>query len=133
MSETAILHRWAKFETHCVLCTRRFAGPTEEERHAERECDEPCWCWEFCWVNQGGDCPGDPDLDISDDIGLWHRVRAAEEERDALVSILHQWHGQFVKRGMRQRTWGDVEVAVMHRHHDAIFGAEDGSTSDGAT
>lgn len=48
--------RWSKADTHCALCARPFATSDEETRHAEKECGEPCWCLDFCWVEQGGDC-----------------------------------------------------------------------------
>lgn len=88
MKETAIT-RWSKAETHCVVCQRPLAADAEEQRHAERECDpERCWCLDFCWVGQGGDCIGDPFSDMRDDLGLWMRVRSAEEEVARLRSAL---------------------------------------------
>lgn len=51
-------------------------------------------------------------------------IRHLQLERDALISVLRQWHQQFEKRAIWQCTWGDSEVAALDRHHDAIFETE---------
>jgi hypothetical protein len=78
--------RWSKMQTHCVVCLRPFATASDEDRHAEQECDDPCWCESLCWIDQGGDCQVPEWLD--DDLALWVRLRGAEERIERLEAAL---------------------------------------------
>ena len=73
--------RWSMMDTHCAVCIRPFATSDEEQRHAESECEDPCWCVGYCWVNQGGDCIGPPRSDPQDELSLWAELRALQEFR----------------------------------------------------
>lgn len=82
--------RWSKIETHCVVCARPFATPAEETRHFEKECGDPCWCWGYCWIEQGGDC--EPSEELSDDghggtdeLTLYGMYRAWRELAESLA------------------------------------------------
>lgn len=83
---TETRRQWSKAETHCVVCLRPFPTEADIERHAEQECGDPCWCWDICWVNQGGACDYPPDLD--DDLAVFGALRAAEEDAEQSKAIL---------------------------------------------
>jgi hypothetical protein len=73
---------WSKIDTHCVVCARPFAREPELDRHAEKECEDRCWCLDFCWVEYGGDCT--PSEDMCDEHGSW-------EDDLRLYALVRAW------------------------------------------
>lgn len=88
---------WSKAETHCAFCLRPFATEVEERRHFEQECEQPegsCWCNEFCWIGQGGECPGvEGELAVvggcTDEVAVVLALRAADEQLARARHLIH--------------------------------------------
>jgi hypothetical protein len=80
---------WSKIETHCVVCARPFATEADLDRHAEKECDVPCWCIDVCWVEYGGDCGPSAEIadDDADELGLYRLYRAWRERAETTAEF----------------------------------------------